>query len=392
MKITIVGAGYVGLSNAFLMGLKRNVTVVDIDKSKIMKLKTGEMIINDEYIKKYKEKVNVHYSINFKKYYENSDIIFIAINTDYNLETNSFDISNIESTIKKINDCSTKSKIIVIKSTIPVGYTEDLQLRYTQHTIIFSPEFLRESYALYDNLYPDRIVIGGEDKSKMKIVSDLLKESILSIEETPIVYTSTKEAEVTKLFTNTYLAMRVSFVNELDTFCQTMKLNTKDVLDSMGYDHRIGRYYLNPSFGYGGYCLPKDSKQLKEEYNKKNIDSSLVPAIVESNEKRKLFIAKEIMKNVLKNQTIGIYRLISKKGINNYRNSSIIDIIKIMKNNGYDIIIYDFLIEDKKFNGVKVENNFEEFIEKSSIIVANRIDDKIKNFENVYSVDVYNEN
>ena len=391
MDITVVGAGYVGLANAFLLGLKNNVMVIDLNEEKINKLKKGIMTINDNYIEKYKTMVNVNYDINGEKYYDNSDLIIIATNTDFDENSKKFNVSSIETVMFLIDKAAVNSKNILIKSTIPIGFTESLQKKFPKHNIYFSPEFLREGYALYDNLYPDRIVIGGNKNVETKKIANLLHESIKK-DDVPIIYTSNKEAEIIKLFSNTYLAMRVAFVNEVDTFCQSLELDTKSVINAIGCDHRIGTHYFNPSFGYGGYCLPKDSKQLYQEYEKNGVKSSLMKSIIDSNKIRKDFIAQIILDRTNRNDVIGIYRLLAKKGINNFRAAAIIDVVNILKNSNRNIIIFDPLFEDKEFLGCNVEGKLDDFIKKSDLIVANRIDDQIRDFANVYSVDIYEEN
>lgn len=261
-KITVVGAGYVGLANSFLMGISREITLIDINEEKIELLKKGISPINDDYINRYISRVNVNYTTNKEAAYSDADIIFVATDTNYDDVKNKFNLKSVEGAIKDIATYAKEGTVVVIKSTIPIGFTDKIQKLYPNLVILFSPEFLREGFALYDNLNPDRIVVGSSESNRLqaKVVGKLLEENIEKDGNVPIIYTSNSEAEIVKLFANTYLAMRVSFVNELDTFCQTLGMKTANVLDAIGYDHRIGRDYFNPSFGYGGYCLPKDTK------------------------------------------------------------------------------------------------------------------------------------
>lgn len=392
-KITVVGAGYVGLANSFLIGLSQDVTLIDIDRSKIELLKAGISPINDQYISKYIDVVNVNYTTDKQQAYQDAEVIFIATDTSYDDELNRFNLTSVKQAISDVSDYALPGAIIVIKSTVPIGFTDELQSLYPQYKFIFSPEFLREGYALYDNLYPDRIVIGGHPEltSEAKIVGEILAQNT-KIEDVPIVYTNNREGEVVKLFANTYLAMRVSFVNELDTYCQASNLQTENVLDAIGYDHRIGRDYWNPSFGYGGYCLPKDTKQLNSEYINHDIPQNLVSNIVRSNETRKQFISDRIQMilGYDKAQTIGIYRVVAKKGINNFRSSAVLDIAELLRLAGYPIIIFEPYAK-QSINGIEIIESFEQFEAQSAIIIANRIDEKIKNNPKVYTADIYNE-
>ncbi len=392
-NITIVGAGYVGLANSFMMGISRKVTLIDINQEKIDLLKKGISPINDDYINRYITRVNVNYTTNKEQAYSDANIVFIATDTNYDEEKNMFDLSSVEYALKDISKYAKEGTIIVIKSTVPIGFTDKVQKQYKQYKLLFSPEFLREGFALYDNLNPDRIVVGGADfPEEKKIIGSLLEENTTKKIDIPIIYTSNKEAEVVKLFANTYLAMRVSFVNELDTYCQSIGMETGNVLDAIGYDHRIGRDYWNPSFGYGGYCLPKDTKQLKMEYTSNNVPQTMMSSIVESNAIRKQFIVKQVEErlNFDKTKQIGIYRLIAKKGINNFRASAIIDIALILKEKGYNVVVYEPFAQND-VEGLCVIPTYEQFENQSSIILANRRSDEITANEKVYTVDVYNE-
>ncbi len=389
-NITVVGAGYVGLANSFMMGIDKPITLIDIDENKINLLKSGVSPINDEYISRYISRVNVDYTTNKEKAYSNAEIIFIATDTNYDEEKNKFNLKSIEGAVNDVDKYAKEGTVIVIKSTIPIGYTSNLQKRYPQYKFIFSPEFLREGFALYDNLNPDRIIVGGKEyPNEAKEVAELLKSNI-ERKDVPIIYTSNEEAEVIKLFANTYLAMRVSFVNELDSFCQSVDMQTANILDGIGYDHRIGRNYFNPSFGYGGYCLPKDTKQLKSEYESNNVPHSIISSIVEANDVRKDFIVDKIIEHINsdKNKTIGMFRVVSKKGINNYRSSANVDIALRLKDKGYNIIIFEPFAENE-VEGIEVENDFSKFEKNSDIIVANRREDQIAGNDKVYTVDIY---
>lgn len=390
MNITVVGAGYVGLANAFLIGITDKVTLYDIDQNKIKKLQNGISPINDDYIVGYIDKVNLGYTIDPVVAYEKCEILIIATNTDYDQITGKFNLNSIESIMKSLSEYM-KSGIVVIKSTIPVGYTEDLKSRFQEYDFVFSPEFLREGFALHDNLYPDRIVVGGDDKTS-KTIMNLLSKNILS-EDVELIYSNTTEAEVVKLFANTYLAMRVAYVNELDSYCQKMNVSTKNVLEAVGSDKRIGRQYFNPSFGYGGYCLPKDTKQMVSEFNKLGLEQKLMTSIVESNEMRKDFIVEQIIKKIEKidNPVIGIYRLIAKKGINNFRSSAVVDIMNKLLDKGINLVVYEPLLE-QNIEEVTLLNDLNDFSSQSDLILANRMDKWLLKQHNVYSVDVYNEN
>lgn len=389
-NITVIGAGYVGLANSFMMGIDKKITLIDINEEKINMLKNGISPINDEYISKYISRVNVKYTTNQEEAYKDADVIFVATDTNYDEQLNKFDLRSIEGALSDVNKYAKDGTIIVIKSTIPIGYTDSLKQKYPKYKILFSPEFLREGFALYDNLNPDRIIVGGKENiEESQYVADLLKSNT-ETPYVPVIHTTNEEAEVIKLFANTYLAMRVSFVNELDTYCQSKGMQTANVLDGIGYDSRIGRDYFNPSFGYGGYCLPKDTKQLKSEYTKSNIEQTLIGAIVDSNNTRKDFIVEQILKRINndKEKTIGIYRIVSKKGINNYRSSAILDVALKIKAKGFKVVIYEPFAKEE-VEGIIVEHDFNKFEKEVNIIVANRREEKISSNDKVYTVDVY---
>ena len=388
MKITIVGLGYVGLSLALLLSQKYEVVAYDIDKKKVNMINKHINLINNEEIKNYfrTKTLNLKATCNYRKAFINSSYIIICTPTNYNEETNSFDTSSIEMTINKIKEINNGS-IIIVRSTVPIGYTKLISNKYKSLKIIFSPEFLREDSALYDNLYPSRIIIGEKSLEAEKF-ANLLKECAIK-KDVPILYMNSMEAEAVKLFSNTYLALRVAFFNELDTYALEKKLNSKDIIDGVSLDPRIGNYYNNPSFGYGGYCLPKDSKQLF--YNYTSIPENIIEAVIKSNETRKKYIASFIKKRNPK--VVGIYRLVMKGNSDNFRESSIQDVIKYLKDDNIKVVIYEPTLKSKSFLGCNVIESFDEFIEVSNIIVANRLDKKIEKFKNkVFSRDLYHNN
>lgn len=384
MKITVVGAGYVGLSLATLLSKDNEVVLIDIIKEKLDMIDNRISPLKDKEIEDYfkNKKLNLKTTLDYKKAFINSNFIIIATPTDYNTETKVFDTRSVEENIEKIIQVNSDATII-IKSTIPIGYTNEIRKRYSKNNIIFSPEFLREGKALYDNLYPSRIII-GDKSSEAKEFGELLKNSSLK-KDVVVKYMDSSEAESVKLFSNTYLALRISYFNELDTFAKKNNLNTKDIIEGVSLDPRIGDFYNNPSFGYGGYCLPKDTKQLLSNYE--NIPQNLIESIIKSNDTRKHFISEDIINKNPK--LVGIYKLSMKKDSENYRQSAILDIINILKDNNIDMIIYDESIRNNSFNGIKVVNNLELFKKESSIILANRIDKDLSDVDNkVYTRDI----
>lgn len=388
MKICVVGVGYVGLSLSVLLSQKYEVIAYDINQEKVNKINNRISPINDnEIINYFKIKtLKLKATCNYEDAFKNSDYIIVCTPTNYNEKTNSFDTSSIEESINKIKKINNKCTII-IKSTVPIGYTKLLSEKEKKLKIIFSPEFLREGYALFDNLYPSRIIV-GEKSNAAKKFAKLLKECAVK-KDIPILYMNSTEAESVKLFANTYLALRVSFFNELDTYTLENHLNTKDIIDGISLDPRIGNYYNNPSFGYGGYCLPKDSKQLLNSYI--NIPENIIEAVIKANETRKKYIASFIKKQ--KPKIVGIYRIIMKNNSDNFRESSIQDVIKYLKDDDIKVVIYEPNLKEESFLGCNVIKNFDEFVEVSNIIVANRLDKKIKKIKNkVFSRDLYNNN
>lgn len=385
MKITVVGIGYVGLSLAVLLSQKNEVIAVDIVKEKVEMLNNRISPIKDKEIEYYlkNKNLNLKATTDYNEAFKNSDYIVISTPTNYDDNKNYFDTSSVEDIIKKVISMNINTTIVV-KSTVPVGFIKNMKNKYNIDNIIFSPEFLREGKALYDNLYPSRIIV-GEKSERAEIFANLLKECSLK-NDTVIKYTDSTEAEAIKLFANTFLALRVSYFNELDTYAEIKGLNTKDIIDGVCLDPRIGDYYNNPSFGYGGYCLPKDTKQLLANY--KDIPENIIEAIVKSNSTRKEHIANMILKQNPK--TVGIYRLTMKSDSDNFRASAIQSIIKILSNNNINIIIYEPTVEENSFEGYKIENDLNKFKQISDIIVANRIDENIDDVSNkIYTRDLY---
>lgn len=384
-KITIVGAGYVGLSLAALLCQKHQVVVLDISKEKVEAINQKQSPIKDEHISQVLEQNNISLAAtqNKESAYLHAEVVFICVPTNYDPEKNYFDTKYVDEVIQdgmQINPHAT----YVIKSTIPVGYTEMIQHMYLNETIFFSPEFLREDHALYDNLYPSRIIIGS-DRKEGHLVGELLKESALKL-DVQVLYTSSTNAEAIKLFSNTYLAMRISFFNELDTFAEIRGLDTKDIIKGVSLDPRIGAFYNNPSFGYGGYCLPKDTKQLLSNYEW--VPQNLIEAIVISNETRKDHIVDMIMKKEA--DMIGIYRLTMKKDSDNMRDSSIFGVIQRLKDKGKKVMIYEPLIKETLIDGMPVFHNLDEFKRLAGLVVCNRMEPELKDIEDkVYTRDIF---
>lgn len=385
MNIVVVGTGYVGLSNAVLLAQHNHVTACDIVEAKVKLINDKKSPIADKELEEYlaHEKLDLTATTNAASAYKDADYIIIATPTNYDEDKNYFDTSSVESVIKAVKESGTKA-VMVIKSTIPVGFTADVKKRYGIDNIMFSPEFLREGRALYDNLYPSRIVV-GEQSERAEVFAKLLMQGAKK-EDIPVLYTDSTEAEAIKLFANTYLAMRVAYFNELDTYASAKGLNAKQIIDGIGLDPRIGTHYNNPSFGYGGYCLPKDTKQLKANY--KGIPNSLIDAIVDSNSTRMDYIASEILNR--KPQTVGVYRLTMKTGSDNFRQSAIFGVIERLKKAGVDIVVYEPTVKTSEYMGMRIENNFEEFSKNSDVIVANRLDETLSGVrDKVYTRDIF---
>lgn len=388
LNITVVGTGYVGLSNAVLFARQHKVTSLDIDENRVALINQKISPISDDYIERaFKEdNLNLKATLDKVQAYEQADYIIIATPTNYDSETNYFDTSSIEIVISEILPLNSTATII-IKSTIPVGYTAQVKSKFKTEQIIFAPEFLREGKALYDNLYPSRIIV-GEKSERAEKVAQLYLEA--TIEKTaPTLCMDATEAEAVKLFSNTYLAMRVAYFNELDTYCAKHNLSSLDIIKGVSLDPRIGQHYNNPSFGYGGYCLPKDTKQLLANY--KDVPQNLIQAIIHSNKTRKQFIVKEILKK--RPNIVGVYRLTMKAGSDNFRDSAIQDIIRELEEYNVQIQIYEPTLNQEKFEAYALQNDLNQFLLSSDVILANRMSEDLKrDIDKVYTRDLFGEN
>lgn len=385
MKIAVAGTGYVGLSLATLLSQNNEVTALDVIPEKVEKINNRISSIKDKEIEDFfkTKDLNLKATLDYKEAFEGAKFIIISTPTNYDDEKNHFDTSSVEDIIQKVISMNINTTMVV-KSTIPVGFIKAMKQKYNIDNIMFSPEFLREGKALYDNLYPSRIIV-GEKSERAQEFANLLKNASLK-DDVEIKFMDSTEAEAVKLFANTYLALRVAYFNELDTYAEIKGLNTKDIIEGVCLDPRIGSHYNNPSFGYGGCCLPKYTKQLLANYD--NIPQNLIRAIVRSNRTRKKHITEMIMcKNP---ETVGVYRLTMKSGSDNFRASAIQEIIDRLKLEGVDVIIYEPTLKAEQFNNCKVINNFEEFSDKSDVILANRLEEELKSVKDkVYTRDLY---